>query len=154
YYAAENSGRCPDLGAYPNDPPVGHSMLVVGYDDNDRSWLVRNSWGPTWGEKGYFRIPYDLAGRYVWDDEIWAIGELEKAGDRKLIDGTGPELVRDVQQNGVRQMDEALAKLRADVREELQTNLDDSKKSIRDRLRDQENRLGQKRNNNGDNNNN
>ncbi|HVY88014.1 MAG TPA: C1 family peptidase [Hyphomonadaceae bacterium] len=144
YYAAETTGRCPDLGAFPTDKTDGHSMLIVGYDDNDKTWLARNSWGPDYGEKGYVRIPYELAGRYVWDDEIWAIGQLEKAGDRRLINGTVPEIVRDVQENGVRQMDEALAKLRADVREELQGTLDDSKKSIRDRLRDQENQLGKK----------
>lgn len=34
----------------------GHAILIVGWDDNDRCWICKNSWGPNWGENGYFRI--------------------------------------------------------------------------------------------------
>lgn len=37
----------------------GHAMLCVGYSDPDRVFIVRNSWGPDWGDKGYCDIPYD-----------------------------------------------------------------------------------------------
>lgn len=37
----------------------GHSVLLVGYDDNQQCFKVKNSWGPNWGENGYFRIAYD-----------------------------------------------------------------------------------------------
>ena len=30
--------------------------MAVGYDDASRMFFVRNSWGPDWGLKGYFRI--------------------------------------------------------------------------------------------------
>jgi C1A family cysteine protease len=30
---------------------VDHAVVVVGYTSN--SFIVRNSWGPFWGEKGY-----------------------------------------------------------------------------------------------------
>jgi len=35
-----------------------HCVQVVGYDavHNPPYWIVKNSWGPTWGEKGYIRI--------------------------------------------------------------------------------------------------
>ncbi|MBU2703421.1 C1A family cysteine protease [Sporomusaceae bacterium BoRhaA] len=37
----------------------GHAVLVVGYDDNKKQLIVRNSWGTDWGDKGYFYLPYD-----------------------------------------------------------------------------------------------
>lgn len=33
-----------------------HAIVIIGYDKTDHSLLVRNSWGPDFGEKGYFRI--------------------------------------------------------------------------------------------------
>ena len=35
-----------------------HVVLIVGYDDARQCFIVKNSWGPGWGEKGYFRIAY------------------------------------------------------------------------------------------------
>lgn len=37
----------------------GHAQLIVGYDDNQRRWIVRNSWGTNWGDRGYAYVPYD-----------------------------------------------------------------------------------------------
>lgn len=36
----------------------GHAVVVVGYDNPSQRFIVRNSWGPDWGQKGYFTIPY------------------------------------------------------------------------------------------------
>lgn len=35
-----------------------HQVNIVGYDDTHTPpyWIVRNSWGANWGEKGYFRV--------------------------------------------------------------------------------------------------
>ena len=36
----------------------GHAVLVVGYDDANSCFIVKNSWGKGWGEDGFFRIAY------------------------------------------------------------------------------------------------
>lgn len=37
----------------------GHALCFVGYDDTTRMFRGRNSWGTSWGQAGYFEIPYD-----------------------------------------------------------------------------------------------
>jgi hypothetical protein len=39
-----------------------HAVSVVGYDDTQSCWISKNSWGPGWGEAGFFRIGYGQAG--------------------------------------------------------------------------------------------
>jgi len=36
-----------------------HGMLCVGYIDKSKMFIVRNSWGSEWGDRGYCYIPYD-----------------------------------------------------------------------------------------------
>jgi C1A family cysteine protease len=35
-----------------------HAISVVGYDDAQQCWICKNSWGPAWGDSGFFRIGY------------------------------------------------------------------------------------------------
>lgn len=43
-----------------------HAMVIVGFDDKIQCFLVRNSWGADWGEKGYCYIPY----KYIENSEL------------------------------------------------------------------------------------
>jgi C1A family cysteine protease len=39
----------------------GHAVCAVGYDDAKQVLIVRNSWGTSWGDQGYFYMPYAVA---------------------------------------------------------------------------------------------
>lgn len=54
---------------------AGHAVLIVGWDDEDECWICKNSWGPNWGEDGYFRIRWGDSGMgefvpFLWDEVI------------------------------------------------------------------------------------
>ena len=57
------------------DPEGGHTVSVVGYDDNQRAWLCKNSWGTDWGMGGFFYIGYGQCGI---DAEMWEIDSFAK----------------------------------------------------------------------------
>ncbi|VBB09718.1 cysteine peptidase histidine active site [Lucifera butyrica] len=46
----------------------GHAVLVVGYDNKRDMLIVRNSWGSSWGDKGYFYLPYGFYNKGLVSD--------------------------------------------------------------------------------------
>lgn len=54
----------------------GHAILFVGYNDKSKRLLVRNSWGDSWGQGGYFTLPYT----YVTDtlmSDLWVVTSVK-----------------------------------------------------------------------------
>jgi len=51
----------------------GHCILIVGWNDEEQSWICKNSWGLSWGASGYFRIKWHNCGMgtyipFIWDE--------------------------------------------------------------------------------------
>ncbi len=55
----------------------GHAVLAVGYDQNSRIFIVRNSWGAQWGDGGYFYLPYDYLTNGNLASDFWTIQVVE-----------------------------------------------------------------------------
>lgn len=71
---------------------AGHAVTIVGYDDNigGGSYIVKNSWGTSWGDNGYGTISYkqfvttkiyDSNGNYILPDLVgmWTLDGFQGA---------------------------------------------------------------------------
>ena len=54
----------------------GHAACIVGYRDSDSRFIVRNSWGPGWGDYGYFYMPYQVAQDSAMSYDFWVINAV------------------------------------------------------------------------------
>jgi C1A family cysteine protease len=55
----------------------GHLVTCVGYDDKKGLWILRNSWGVEWGDKGYFYLPYQYLLKSQLTSDLWCILKME-----------------------------------------------------------------------------
>lgn len=48
-------------------PCGGHAIVLVGYDDEQKVFMFKNSWGPKWGQEGYGFVTFDHIDQYSFD---------------------------------------------------------------------------------------
>ena len=89
YVQATNGGRLPMPDSVPQDEIVGHAMLLVGYDLDQGHYIIRNSWGEEWGDRGYCYAPLALIDTYPHSTDFWVLRRLEQDGSFEMIRPTG-----------------------------------------------------------------
>jgi C1A family cysteine protease len=65
-----------------------HAVLIVGYDDPGQYFIVKNSWGSSWGEGGFFRIAYSELNTAVTFG-VYTIAYVNGAPCNYSLDSTG-----------------------------------------------------------------
>jgi C1A family cysteine protease len=55
----------------------GHAVMAVGYNDDKKWFILRNSWGESWGMQGYFTMPYSYVTNTDLTDDFWTIRLVE-----------------------------------------------------------------------------
>jgi C1A family cysteine protease len=55
---AYKSGIFDEFADCNGERDINHAIAIVGWDDEKGSYLVKNSWGPQWGDDGYVWIKY------------------------------------------------------------------------------------------------
>ncbi|MDZ4761986.1 MAG: C1 family peptidase [Alphaproteobacteria bacterium] len=135
YEEAAKTGIMPGPKGRAEPQAGGHAMLIVGYDQPGRYWIVRNSWGSGWAERGYFKLPFDTLTTFSSPEHFWTVGDIEGAQGLSLSGPSMADFARTTQANAAEEAKAALDKLRKELRKDLSDDLDAAKKSIRDRLR-------------------
>jgi len=70
--AVSKTGIVPIPG--PNEKCLGgHSVCIWGYDDSKQYFIVSNSWGTEWGDKGYFYLSYRYILNRNLSNSFWTI---------------------------------------------------------------------------------
>lgn len=55
----------------------GHCIVIVGFDDNKKQFIFRNSWGPSFGENGYGYLPYDYLLNKQLSGDFWTVRKIQ-----------------------------------------------------------------------------
>jgi hypothetical protein len=107
-----------------NNQQGGHCMLLVGYDKSRKMFIVRNSWGENWGDRGYVQIPFETISKCAPADCFWIIGELAKPGNFSVIRPGKPALAPRATGAAGATPSSGLAEKASKMREEIRKSLD------------------------------
>lgn len=62
----------------------GHAVCAVGFDDNKQVFIVRNSWGDSWGDKGYFYMPYSFITNTSQCSDFWTVRKIKDTSNQTV----------------------------------------------------------------------
>lgn len=79
------------------DQKLDHAVTIVGWDDAKQAWLVKNSWGPNWGESGYVWVRYGANKIGSWTAWVQARKAVQLADDCITFD---PQQVKVLDRDG------------------------------------------------------
>lgn len=54
----------------------GHAVVLVGYNLDNKTFMARNSFGESWGEDGYFYVPFEYVEKDFMDSWIFDINSI------------------------------------------------------------------------------
>lgn len=128
----EEAGRTGMMPApAPGETPlVSHAMVVVGYDKSAGTVLARNCWGAEWGDRGHCTIPMDVMSVIApyGTGRLWVIATADStvAAARQAA---GPQPAQP------EKLSDMAARMRQEIRGDLQKDIADSTQRIRDMLK-------------------
>jgi C1A family cysteine protease len=64
------------MPAEDEQPIGGHAVAIVGYDNEKKKFIVRNSWGAEWGAEGYCYFPYEYILNPSLCSDFWAVQKI------------------------------------------------------------------------------
>ena len=76
---------------YPSNPGKiygGHAILACGFNNEKQMIKIKNSWGDSWGDKGYGYLPYRYIDDFLWS--AWAARDISVTKD--MLKGKGNDL--------------------------------------------------------------
>jgi cathepsin L len=73
------------------NPDINHAVTLVGYgeENGQKYWLIRNSWSPKYGEKGYIRVARSDADEEVCGMDITPLDGSACNGDDTPVKACG-----------------------------------------------------------------
>jgi C1A family cysteine protease len=97
-YDSFNSDDVKKTGLMPVPDPTkeqllgGHAVTCVGYDDTKDlsdgkkgAFIIRNSWGLSWGDKGHFYMPYSVITNKELAGDFWVVKKVTKPEEQNTL---------------------------------------------------------------------
>ena len=88
---------------------ANHAVVLVGWDDSDGCWFIKNSWGTGWGEQGFARVKYGDLEQYNYAHAITGVmgrgDQPDPVGWRKPVSATATSQYNDENYHAERAID-------------------------------------------------